>query len=250
MTFIHNYVSFGVIQAKIAAESTLFVVNFVLQRDFVFTRKKVAATATDWDRYYSSTPFTAKLTRKYTESAIVAALKRYVRLDERSSLVEIGGANSCFLDRIMTECSPGAYHVVDNNEYGLSLLHSRVSRNPKVILHTADCLDLNLDLKADAVFSVGLIEHFQPTDTRRAILAHFDVLKKNGIAIISFPTPTLLYRAARFFTEASGLWKFPDERPLKREEAFESIRERGALLFEKTLWPIIFTQHMMVAKKL
>ncbi len=250
MTFIHNYVAVGVVQAKIAAESALFLVNFVLQRDFVFTRKKAVATATDWDRYYSSTPFTAKLTRKYTGSVIVAALKRYGHLNERSSLVEIGGANSCFLDRIMTECSPGAYHVVDSNEYGLSLLHSRVDGNPKVILHTADCLDLDIDLKADVVFSVGLIEHFQPTDTRRAILAHFDILKKGGIAVISFPTPTLLYRAARFFTEASGLWKFPDERPLKHEEAFESIRQRGILLFEQTLWPLVFTQHIMVAKKL
>lgn len=249
ISFIHNYVSVGVIWAKIVAESTLFLANFALQRDFVFTRKRTATSATDWDGYYSSTPFTAKLTRKYTGSVIVKALKRYSHRDERPSVVELGGANSCFLDRIMAECRPGAYHVVDKNEYGLNLLRERVRGCRNVILHSADCLTLNLDLKADAVFSVGLIEHFQPDDTHRVILAHFDLLKQGGIAIISFPTPTALYLVARFLIETAGLWKFPDERPLRREEVLKSVSERGNLLFEKTLWPIVFTQHMMVVKK-
>jgi len=249
ITFIHNYVSVGMIWAKIAAESMLFLANFAIQRDFVFTRKRTTTSATDWDGYYSSTPITAKLTRKYTESVIVKALKQYSHGDERPSVVELGGANSCFLDRIMAEYCPSAYHVVDKNEYGLNLLRERVSGCPKVILHEADCLTLNLDLKADAVFSVGLIEHFQPVDTRRVILAHFDLLKQGGIAIISFPTPTALYFVARFLIEAAGLWKFPDERPLSREEVLKPVRERGNLLFEKTLWPIVLTQHMMVFKK-
>jgi 2-polyprenyl-3-methyl-5-hydroxy-6-metoxy-1,4-benzoquinol methylase len=66
---------------------------------------------------------------------------------------------------------------------------------------------------ADVVFSVGLIEHFDQSGTNAMIRAHFKALKPAGCAIISFPTPTWLYRAAPRLAETLGLWKFPDERP-------------------------------------
>jgi hypothetical protein len=85
--------------------------------------------------------------------------------------------------------------------------------------------------------------------TRRAILAHFDILKPGGYAIISFPTPTLLYRTARGITEMLGLWRFPDERPLENAEVLRTVAERGDVIFEKTLWPLVFTQRFIVARK-
>ena len=180
---------------------------------------------------------------------IVRVLKQFGGLRGTDSIVEIGGANSCFLDRIMAEFHPGTYHVVDSNQFGLDLLRRRFDSRRNIILHDADCLSLNFDLQADVVFSVGLIEHFEPAGTHRAIRAHFDLLKQGGIAIISYPTPTLLYRFARFLCEGAGLWKFPDERPLDREEVVESLKDCGKVLFEKTLWPLIFTQRMMVVQK-
>ena len=41
----------GVLWAKIAAESFLFLANFAIQRDFVFTKRMNAPRATDWDSY-------------------------------------------------------------------------------------------------------------------------------------------------------------------------------------------------------
>jgi hypothetical protein len=87
-------------------------------------------------------------------------------------MVEIGGANSCFLDRIMAEFQPRSYHVVDSNQFGLDLLRRRFNGRTNIILHAADCLNLDFDLKADVVFSIGLIEHFEPAGTRRVIRAH------------------------------------------------------------------------------
>ena len=89
---IHAHLSVGVIWAKLASESALFIANFALQRNFVFARPTERSVATDWDRYYTSTPFTAKLTRKYTESVIVRALKQFGGLRGTGSIVEIGGA--------------------------------------------------------------------------------------------------------------------------------------------------------------
>ncbi len=163
--------------------------------------------ATDWDSYYRSPVPTAHLTRRYTGRVLVNALRRFGGKIER--LVEIGGANSCFLETIQAGIAPREYHVIDTNAYGLSLLRGR-----KVITHQQSCSRSALDLEADAAFSIGLIEHFDPAGTRQAVASHFRLIRPGGCAIISFPTPTLLYRVARWLTEAVGAWKFPDERPL------------------------------------
>jgi putative flippase GtrA len=233
-----------VIAAKIAAESILFLANFVIQRDLVFTRR--SETATDWDRYYRSTPITAHATRRYTSSVLVRALRKWA--PPRPIVVEIGGANSCFLDHILRAVSPREYHVVDTNTFGLDLLRARLPRSGAVVLHRQDVLDLSLDLRADVVFSVGLIEHFAAAETRRAVDAHFRFLKPGGIAVISFPTPTWLYTAARRACEWLGVWRFPDERPLERAEVIDAVARRGEIVLEKTLWPLVFTQHLVVVK--
>ena len=45
------------------------------------------------------------------------------------------------------------------------------------------------------------------------------------------------------------MWKFPDERPLDRAEVLAAVRERGEVVYEKTLWPLVLTQHVIVAQK-
>ena len=102
---------------------------------------------------------------------------------------------------------------------------------------------------ADVVFSVGLVEHFHQAETRAAVLAHFDAVRAGGIVILTFPTPTLLYRASRKAIEAAGQWKFPDERPLQASEVLAAVRERGEILFEKILWPLVLTQYLVAARK-
>lgn len=235
----------SVLEAKIAAESSLFIVNFLVQRDWVFLRRHSSA-ATDWDQYYSAPAPTAHLTRRYTARMLVECMRRFAGKIDR--LVEFGGANSCFLDRIMREIGPREYHVVDTNAYGLSLLAGRGADSQRVVAHQRDCRE-TADLRADLAFSVGLIEHFDRAGTREAIAAHFRALKPGGCALISFPTPTWLYRAARWITEAAGQWKFPDERPLERDEVLADASDWGEVQFEKILWPLIFTQRMMVFRK-
>lgn len=102
---------------------------------------------------------------------------------------------------------------------------------------------------ADLVFSVGLVEHFEPKETNAAVQAHFDLLRRGGIAIVTFPTPTGLYRITRALITALGMWRFPDERPLNSLEVISAIRERGELVWQKTLWPLMLTQHLVVARK-
>lgn len=247
--FFTSTLGIHVMPAKILAEGLIFIANFTIQRDFIFAKRDAVPRATDWANYYAHVPFTAKLTRKYTSGVLLGLFRKFMDAAPPGGVVvEIGGANSCFLDRIQHEVQPRQYYVIDNNEYGLGLLRERVGGRAVQVLRE-DVLDLQTSLQADLVFSVGLIEHFSPANTRRAVLAHFDLLRPGGHAIITFPTPTLLYRVARGATELLGLWKFPDERPLRSAEVLAIVRERGQVLQEKLLWPLVFTQALIVVRK-
>jgi SAM-dependent methyltransferase len=169
--------------------------------------------------------------------------------DGRLAIVEIGGANSCFLDSILAGVGCRSYDVVDTNEYGLSLLAGKLKGSKVLRLHQQSVLDLKMQVQADLVFSVGLIEHFDPEETRKAVQAHFDVLRPGGVAIISFPTPTLLYRITRKLIELLGMWKFHDERPLTLHEVTASVEQCGEVLRTTTLWPLLLTQELLVARK-
>jgi SAM-dependent methyltransferase len=205
--------------------------------------------ATDWDRYYTSVPVTAKLTRRYTSSVLASVLARYGVPEP--SILEIGGANSCFLPRLMRSTPPPrSYDVVDSNQYGLSLLSERAQHDPRIHLHQQSIFNLRVHSPYDIVFSVGLVEHFDQELTRKAILAHFDVVRPGGLVVITFPTPTLLYRVVRSMLEKTGAWKFPDERPLRPEEVKSTASMRGKVLYEKTLWPLILTQHLIAVRAL
>ena len=240
----------GVFWAKAAAETVLFLVNFLVQRDFVFTSDTTQPAATDWDSYYKGVPLTAKLTRRYTTATLVAAVRQYANPAPGAGvIVELGGANSCFLHRLQSEFSPSAYHVVDTNAYGLDLLRQQQTPDSNLVIHQRDVLRLALPLHADVTMSVGLIEHFDEAGTAAAIRAHFNLLRDGGIAVITFPTPTLLYRLTRGAAEALKIWKFHDERPLMRDEILRAVEGTGALLHEKTLWPLVLTQHLMIFRK-
>lgn len=250
---LHSRLGIAVVSAKLFVEGLLFIANFAIQRDFVFTRREPSRSPTDWDEYYRKVPAPAKLTRRYTTRSLVKAIKRFAPETDGSaglSIVEMGGANSWFLERILGSVDCRSYDVVDNNEYGLTLLTERLGDDRKrVHLHEQNVLALSLGCKADVVFSVGLVEHFEPDETRQAVLAHFEALRPGGIAIISFPVPTLPYRLTRKLAEVFRLWRFPDERALAPDEVACVMREFGEIIYQATMWPLILTQRMIVARK-
>ncbi len=239
-----------VLWAKVIAETLLFLGNFALQREFVFTGEKsrdAFAESTDWTNYYEHVPPTARITRRYTNSVLINTLKRFA--PKSKTIVEIGGANSCFVDSILRDLAPDQYRVIDTNEHGLALLRNRFPESRRVTATNSDVLHmLSGGELADVVFSVGLVEHFSPSETARAVRSHFELVKESGLVIITFPTPTKLYRVARAICEFAGVWKFPDERPIHPEEILRVLHEKGTVVLEKTLWPLIFTQHLIAVR--
>jgi cyclopropane fatty-acyl-phospholipid synthase-like methyltransferase len=204
---------------------------------------------TDWNNYYESSFWAAKFTRAYTASQLMRLLRTH--LDDHGSkrILELGGANSCFIEKILRGMDVSEYHVVDSNLKGLELLGNRFRGDQRIYLHYRDIMEVAEPLLiADIVFSVGLVEHFSEFDTAQVVRAHVDHLKENGLLIISYPTPTPLYRMARLGTELLDRWPFPDERPLAFSEIERALPEMTPLE-RKVLWPLIYTQEMVAFKK-
>jgi glycosyltransferase involved in cell wall biosynthesis len=242
--------SLKVFTAKIIAESIIFLANFAIQRDFIFSRNNnKKETKTDWNLYYRKQYKAATFTRRITESVLHRLIGEYsTALKDKLLIGELGGGNSCFFDNIKKRFNPAEYHIIDNSRFGLVKFQERAGNINSVVLHQEDVLNLNMELKLDVVFSVGLIEHFSVEGTRKAIETHFRILKTDGIAIISFPTPTFLYRITRFLSEAFGLWIFHDERPLTRGEVSDVLKDYGTILYTTIIWPIFLTQMVMVVR--
>lgn len=204
---------------------------------------------TDWDAYYARPYRTASLTRRYSAAVLRGLMRRHGGAGGR--ILEIGGANSCFIDGILRDVRPARYDVIDFNTLGLDLLRARYPDDPRVGVQRADILGAVVPPAEpyDIVFSIGLIEHFDPADTARAVAAHFAYLRAGGAAIITFPTPTLLYRAVRGLAEATGNWIFHDERPLRLPEVEAAVQAHGTIQSARILWPLILTQYCVVVRK-
>jgi glycosyltransferase involved in cell wall biosynthesis len=235
--------------AKAVSELLLFVLSFAFQRQCVFAgpRQEAPARPTDWDAYYRRRPGVAGLTRRYTIARLLGAIGRHAPAPRKA--VELGGANSCFFPDFRKAHPQAAYHIVDSNRTGLDLFARSNPGAPAVTLEERDVLAPAPGGDADLCLSIGLIEHFGPEGTAAAIRAHFDAVRPGGVVVISFPTPTWLYRAARGAVELAGRWRFTDERPLGFAEVLEQVARHGQVLETFVNWPIVLTQGVVVARK-
>lgn len=205
---------------------------------------------TDWEQYYRRPHLAALLTRAVTGRRLLKAMGSHLPARGPGQLVvlELGGGGGSFYELIRRRLQPLRYHLADRSLAGLTNLESAPRADPAVVCHVCDVRGCQLPLKADVVFSVGLIEHFGPEDTRRVIDAHFAHVAPAGLVIITFPTPTWLYRLARRLAEALRLWRFPDERPLDLAEVLAALEGRGLLVEQDIIWPIVYTQGLVVIK--
>lgn len=243
--------------AKVAVEGLLLLGSFVLQRDIVFSNKLINTSdeppKTDWDSYYKRPYATSHYGRKITTGVLSRLIRTHVAAPGKPlRIVELGGANSCFYERLVAQFHPAQYDVVDNNELGLRAFEDKKVEQIKSEGHSVNLLTHgagHLTGQFDLCFSVGLVEHFDPEGTRKVIESHFEFLAPGGIVIITYPTPTFLYRTTRRAAEMARAWIFWDERPLGHAEVEAAIRRRGEVLHREVNWWIFLTQGIVVARK-
>ncbi|QDT63420.1 class I SAM-dependent methyltransferase [Calycomorphotria hydatis] len=203
--------------------------------------------ATDWDRYYAQPYRTASFTRTISQQALLERFQKFTQTG--GTIAELGGANSCFFEAIHKQQHPQRYHVIDFNARGVDLFRERFGHMPGISAEVGDVLSLNCKDTFDAVLSVGLVEHFDSTGTKQALQSHFELLKPGGVAIITFPTPTPLYRTIRGVAELSNQWIFHDERPLQLSEVRSAIGDAAELLDAQIIWGTLLTQYQTVWRK-
>ena len=201
--------------------------------------------STDWDEYYSD-PFPAtKFTRQISSHRVRKLMTTYASL-KNLRVAELGGGNSFIAEDIITMFGVREYHVVDSNPRSLQLLSERLGKFSCVTSKLGDVTELEGECNFDIVFSIGLIEHFSREKSKLAIRSHFRMCKPGGIVIITFPTPTVIYRTIRRVAELFGVWKFFDERPLRFREVLAGAGDNGQLIHKSILWSIGLTQGYVV----
>ena len=172
---------------------------------------------TNWSEYYS-TPFPAsKLTRHISAQKVIKLIRIWAG-ETLGTIAEIGGGNSYFVDYFLQNFKIHQYVVFDNCDQALLKFENRFRAKSSITSQLIDVREIEDCQNFDSVFSIGLIEHFDASQTCRAIESHFKLCRPGGIVLISFPTPTPLYRLIRGVAEILGIWKFPDERPLHFKE--------------------------------
>jgi len=164
-------------------------------------------------------------------------------------VAEIGGGNSFIVDGFLAKMNIRKYTVWDNNERSINQVRARLRGNSAVDTRCRDVLEISEDGACDLVFSIGLIEHFDPAGTRQAIENHFRLCRMGGYVLMSFPTPTFLYKIIRRSAESIGAWKFPDERPLRFGEVLGAAAKYGKLNHQSILWGIGLTQGYVLFEK-
>jgi len=243
----------SVYTSKLLAEGTLFAASFALQNLVVFgsRRRQGADTrATDWDAYYRKAGAFTPVTRRITERVVLREIEAALKNERVAHIAELGGGNSPFLEALRGRYPEARLTAIDGNAYGLDLLKARLPGDARVTTIQGNVLSpVDNALDADLVFSIGLVEHFDEAGTAQAIRAHFDHARPGAVVLITYPTPTWLYRAVRGIAELIGVWGFPDERPLAAPEVLREVERHGRVVRTFINWPIVLTQGVVVARK-
>ena len=209
---------------------------------------------TNWNEYYTKRNKNTnlilgitKITRSITENIILNMIKNI----PINSITECGGGDSSFYEAFIKMNPAIKYLVIDKSETGCSIFNEKyANENTKAIC--LNLLDTDItNYKNDLVFSAGLIEHFNVINTAKIIKSHFDLCLESsggGYVLLTFPTPTLLYKILRKFAEIAGVWKFYDERPLKLKEVLDVSKQYGKVIKYKLNWAIGLTQYVVLIK--
>ncbi|RDU64799.1 trans-aconitate 2-methyltransferase [Helicobacter sp. MIT 14-3879] len=207
---------------------------------------------TNWEKYYSNRKDRrlkiSQITRKITTKMILNLISKYENINK---ICEFGGGDSCFYEAFRDSYPNSSYIIYDSSKNGVEAFRTKFE-NVAPYKQRGVCIDLlqtSLDSSFDLVFSAGLIEHFNKDKTKAMIQKHFEAAKSGGIVLITYPTPTRLYRFSRYCLERLNMWEFYDERALLFDEVDCVCKEFGERLSYKLNYYILLTQGIVVYRK-
>lgn len=206
---------------------------------------------TDWNSYYRKKSIFSVYAQWLQRRYIVDMLAKYVDRNRIKNVVELGGAASSFYKTIQTLFQLETFGVVDNSTTGLEAFQKMYEgKELPINICNHNILEGNPAIKkCDMSYSLGLIEHFDPAGTKKAIIAHFDCVENGGYVMVSFPTPTKQYKIIRKCMELLGKWQFWDERPLLGSEVEDAVGKYGKLICKRLMRKMPLTQMVYLFQK-
>lgn len=139
---------------------------------------------------------------------------------EGLKVIEIGagtGTNSALMAKRGAHAT-----ILDNSEKALLRSKNFYARNgleADFLKENAFELPEEMLGKFDVSMSFGFAEHFSGPERQGIIKTHFDLLKNNGMAIISVPNKyNPPYRIFKFLGQKTNHWPVGDEYPFSRNE--------------------------------
>lgn len=144
-------------------------------------------------------------------------------------VIEIGagtGTNSALMAKRGARVT-----ILDNSEKALQrsrLFYARNGLEAEFIKQNAFDLPRDMLGKFDVSMSFGFAEHFSGPERLDIIRTHFELLKDDGIAIISVPNRlNPPYRIFKFLAQKTNHWPVGDEYPFSRSELAGCCRDIG-----------------------
>ena len=100
-----------------------------------------------------------------------------------------------------------------------------------------------------------ITEHFKGAERKNINIAHFNVLSKGGIALISVPNKyNLPYRIFKFVAEHTGRWSAGEEYPYSRKELVNICQQIGITEYsffgDSLIWSFNFINPLKAIRRL
>lgn len=184
---------------------------------------------TVWDKYWQENKFDNKLIIKNIKEAYIWNDLKKIILTKFGSFknlntIELGAGRG---EMSLLMAMEGAnVSLVDESEFALREAKKLYDEfNSKVRLIQGNVFNLK-NGGYDISLSFGLAEHFENEKRMEIISKHYDLIKKNGIIIISVPNSRCFpYRIYKFITSLLGLWKYGLEIPYSEKELIEIAKK-------------------------
>lgn len=214
-----------------------------------------------WSSVWSNFGFKDHLFQlKRTQNSILWQKIEKIILDyfgsfENLRIIEIGGGGSsanvvlCGLQGAKVSILNYSLKALENSKKFLNKHNVKAD----FILQDALKIDASLKNSFDVVMSFGLAEHFKGESRKKIIKAHFDLLKKGGIAFIAVPNKYHpLYQFYKLIARIFGAWGFGEEYAFSRRELKKLSKDYCKGLFENKKDPLlkgssIFPKHALIS---
>jgi len=182
---------------------------------------------TVWDKYWQETKFDDELTiNNLKNSYFWQGLKKRIGSLKNLRIIELGSGRGEMSLLMALEGADAT--LVDESKYALEEARKLYKKfNCRINLIQKNIFDVKKE-NFDIALSFGLAEHFEDEKRTEIFKKHYDLIKKNGIMIVSIPNARCFpYQIYKFLAQLFRMWKYGTEISYSKKELDEIAKNIG-----------------------